>query len=87
MTNYQPQLFDIVLTEWREQYDREEGLGIVTSVPNDGMCWVCKIEKDDEGMFVIPNAMIRSIKLLKPTHHKLVDMSIKTEHQAIITQS
>lgn len=83
-STYTPNLFDVVTLEWRGVYEREEGLGLVTSVPNDNMVWVCKILQDDEGMFVVPEAVIRPLSRLQPTHHKITDVSIKTEHQSII---
>lgn len=75
-------LFSIVENEWREEYDREWGLGIVTSVPNDERVWVCKVLKDEDGYFVAPDAVIRSVSVLRETKYQLTDLSVKFDEKA-----
>lgn len=74
--------FDIVENEWREQYDREWGLGIVVSVrqnSNDDneRVWVAKILKDDDGYFIVPELVYRSVNRLRKTSYKIEDITIK----------
>jgi hypothetical protein len=69
----------IVENEWREAYDREWGLALVVSTPNDGRCWVVKILKDDEGYFIAPENAYRSVSKLRSTNYQLTDLSIKFE--------
>jgi len=73
-------LFSIVLNDWREQYSRESGLGIVTSVPDlDGLAWVSKIEKDDNGYFIVPIAELRFISKLTLTDKTITNIGIEFE--------
>lgn len=59
---------DIVENEWREQYDREWGLGLVTSVDQgDGNVWVTKIGQDATGYFLTNEAAIRNKSKLRST--------------------
>ena len=76
--------FSIVENEWREQYDREWGLGIVVSVPqsDDGDVWVARILKDKDGYFIIPELVLRSIKWLKLTDFVIGDIPIKLTKQS-----
>ena len=68
----------IVENEWREQYDREWGLGIVTSLDQgDGYVWVAKIEKDDDGYFVAPEAVYRSKDRLRATTKTLTNLAVE----------
>ena len=76
-------LFSIVENEWREEYDREWGLGIVTSVPQpDGHVWVAKILKDDEGYFVAPEAAHRHESVLRETNYQLTDLPVRFDEKA-----
>jgi hypothetical protein len=69
--------FQVVENEWREAYDREWGYGLVTSVDQgDGRVWVTKIEKDDDGYFLAPEAVIRHKSRLRPTSKTIKDISI-----------
>lgn len=78
----QVKFFQIVENEWREEYDREWGLGIVTSVDQgDGYVWVTKIEKDDDGYFVVPNAVYRSKSQLRETKYTVSDLSVKLDEK------
>lgn len=71
-------LFSIVLNDWRGTYEREIGLGIVTSIPqSDGLCWVSKIENDEDGYFIIPRAECRHISKLVLSDKNIEDISIK----------
>jgi hypothetical protein len=74
--------FDIVENEWREQYDREWGLGIVVSVrqnlnDDNERVWVAKILKDDDGYFIVPELVYRSVNRLRKTSYKIEDITIK----------
>lgn len=69
--------FQIVEREWREEYDREWGLGIVMSVDQgDGYVWVVQIDKDDDGYFVAPRAETVHKSRLRETSKEVSDLSI-----------
>lgn len=69
--------FQIVENEWREGYDREWGLGLVTSVDQgDGYVWVTKIEKDDDGHYLSPEAVYRNKSRLRTTNKVIADITV-----------
>lgn len=71
-------VFQIVENEWREQYDREWGLGIVVSVDQgDGYVWVAKVEKDDDGYFVVPNLVYRNKSRLRATNKTITNLALE----------
>lgn len=69
--------FHVVENEWREAYDREWGLGLVTSVDQgDGYVWVTKIEKDDDGYYLAPEAVYRNKSRLRATNKVITDIPV-----------
>lgn len=74
--------FQVVENEWREAYDREWGLALVTSVDQgDGHVWVSKIEKDTYGYFIPPVAEYRHKSRLRETQKQLKDISVSLDEK------
>lgn len=70
--------FQIIETEWREQYDREWGLGIVLSVDQgDGRVWVGKIAKDADGYFLTNQLMTRNKSQMRETKKQVAVISLE----------
>jgi hypothetical protein len=74
--------FQVVENEWREAYDREWGLGLVTSVDQgDGNVWVTKIEKDGDGYFLAPESAYRNKSSLRQVNKVITDISVSLEEK------
>lgn len=73
--------FEIVENEWREEYDREGGLGIVVVASEENHYWVAKIQKDEKGYFIVPDVAYRSANQLKKTNFKIKDIPIVLEKE------
>lgn len=74
--------FQIVENEWREGYDREWGLGIVTSVDQgDGYVWVTKICSDKDGLYLAPEAVYRNKSRLRQANKVVDDISIELKEK------
>lgn len=74
--------FQIVENEWREGYDREWGLGLVTSVDQgDGCVWITKIEKDGKGYYLAPEAVFRNKSKLRMTNKVIADIPVSLKEK------
>ena len=74
--------FQVVENEWREGYDREWGLGLITSVDQgNGNVWVTKIEKDDDGYYLAPEAVYRNKSKLRVTNKVIADITISLKER------
>ena len=66
--------FEIVGTEWREQYDREWGFGLVLVASDD--YWVLEIRQSKHGWFVTNRVESRPASKLKKTKYTLSGLDI-----------
>lgn len=72
--------FQVVESEWREKYDREWGLALVTSVDQgDGYVWITQISKDDEGYYLAPRSEYRHKSRMRETDKVISDIAVKFE--------
>jgi hypothetical protein len=70
--------FQVVEFEWREAYDREWGLALVTSVDQgDGYVWITQIDKDEEGYYLAPRSEYRHKSRMLETNKIISDISVK----------
>ena len=70
--------FQVVEREWRTEYDREWGLGLVVSVDQgDGYVWVMEIGKDEDGYYLAPRCEIVNKTRLRETRYSIEDLSVK----------
>lgn len=75
--------FQVVEFEWRQEYDREWGLALVTSVDQgDGYVWITQIDKDDDGYFLSPRSEYRNKSQMRATDKTISDITVKLESKS-----
>ena len=78
--------FEIVQTEWREQYDREWGYGMILVVAQESTnnrYWLMEIGKDKDGWYTTNRIETRSANRLQKTNKNLMALDIEVRDKVI----